>query len=525
VVVLEWRGGAFDAEFSGSDEAAHLVTSLMIHDYVASGMPERPVKFAEDYYVRYPKVAFGIWPPLFHLTQAAGMLAFGPSRTSILLLTTLWAAILSWLCFIAAHPRFPFVIAAGLGAVLISLPEVQQAAGTVMADLMVACFIFAAAIFYGRYLDRENWADAVAFGVCSAIAMLVKYNALALVLVPPFTLMLTGRVRAIRRASFWVPVLVVVVLCEPWYFYSRHLVRYAMDPVPGIADIPGAMVANSRALVSMIGIPLFLLALVGMFVKLRRSANAPGIWAASAALIAALWFFHSILYPISEGRYLLAAAPALLLFAAAGCQEIALWAARRFRLADPPVAAVFSAALALYLVFGFHVEQKKRYGVSEIAAALSQQENDANGMVLVSGSAETEGMLISEMALRDRHQNHCVLRASKVLAHSTWMGEQYELLYHNADEVARFLRELPITTVVLDLSKEYNRPHQRLLEEALCADSALWARVPSAQAGSVRVYQRTAPVVSAKQGTVSIDLTRTLGRSLPAPIKTSSGLE
>src|ERR1700676_3378605 len=91
-VLLQWRAGAFLAEFSGSDEAAHLVTSLMVHDYVAAGMPGSPVKFAEDYYVRYPKVTFGIWPPLFHLSQAAWMLTFSPSRGSVLILMAVWAA-------------------------------------------------------------------------------------------------------------------------------------------------------------------------------------------------------------------------------------------------------------------------------------------------------------------------------------------------------------------------------------------------------------------------------------------------
>ena len=42
-LLLEWRGGAFAAEFGGTaDEAAHYVTSLMVRDYVASGMTVGP---------------------------------------------------------------------------------------------------------------------------------------------------------------------------------------------------------------------------------------------------------------------------------------------------------------------------------------------------------------------------------------------------------------------------------------------------------------------------------------------------
>lgn len=32
----------------------------MIRDYIANGFPASPMKFAEEYYVHYPKVAFGM---------------------------------------------------------------------------------------------------------------------------------------------------------------------------------------------------------------------------------------------------------------------------------------------------------------------------------------------------------------------------------------------------------------------------------------------------------------------------------
>jgi hypothetical protein len=45
-----------------ADEAAHVITSLMVRDYAVSGFHLSPRAFAEQYYLAYPKVAFGIWP-------------------------------------------------------------------------------------------------------------------------------------------------------------------------------------------------------------------------------------------------------------------------------------------------------------------------------------------------------------------------------------------------------------------------------------------------------------------------------
>ena len=95
---LQWGSGAYSAAFGAEpDEAGHYVTGVMIRDYIARGLPGNPVTFAKDFYIHYPRVAFGLWPPLFHLLSGVWMLAFGANRTSILFLlvafTTAWAFI------------------------------------------------------------------------------------------------------------------------------------------------------------------------------------------------------------------------------------------------------------------------------------------------------------------------------------------------------------------------------------------------------------------------------------------------
>src|ERR1700676_2529150 len=116
-VCLASTSGAFRSELSGeSDAPAHYITALMIRDYIAQGIPAKPLVFAKNYYLHYPKVAFGHWPPLFHVSEAAWMLVFGVSRTSVL-------------CLVLA-------ITALLGATLYSV--VARAFGSWLAGLAVA---------------------------------------------------------------------------------------------------------------------------------------------------------------------------------------------------------------------------------------------------------------------------------------------------------------------------------------------------------------------------------------------------
>jgi hypothetical protein len=70
-LALQWAGGAFRSDFDRyPDEAAHVVSSLLVRDYLTSGFPHNPLSFARVYYDHFPKVAIGRLPPFFHATEA-----------------------------------------------------------------------------------------------------------------------------------------------------------------------------------------------------------------------------------------------------------------------------------------------------------------------------------------------------------------------------------------------------------------------------------------------------------------------
>src|SRR5689334_18072161 len=71
------------------DEPAHIVTGLMAREYLVSGASRLPMEFARDYYLHYPKVAIGHWPPVFYAEQALWTLIFPTSRGSLLVMLAL----------------------------------------------------------------------------------------------------------------------------------------------------------------------------------------------------------------------------------------------------------------------------------------------------------------------------------------------------------------------------------------------------------------------------------------------------
>src|SRR5579884_85213 len=82
-VRIQWASGSYGSEIGhDSDEPAHVMTSLMIRAYVLSGFHESAMRYAEQYYIHYPKVGLGMWPPVFNIATAAWTIVVPPGRTS-----------------------------------------------------------------------------------------------------------------------------------------------------------------------------------------------------------------------------------------------------------------------------------------------------------------------------------------------------------------------------------------------------------------------------------------------------------
>ena len=162
---MQWRAGAYQAEFAGHpDEPSHYVTALLVHQYVKEGFPARPMKYAESFYLHYPKVAIGHWPPALYVAQAAWMLVFSPAPTSVLLFQALLSALVAWLVFRAAAARFGFAAGLLLGLLYCALPTVQRAASADMAEPLLSLFTLLAALYLACFLDHERTRDLAIFG-------------------------------------------------------------------------------------------------------------------------------------------------------------------------------------------------------------------------------------------------------------------------------------------------------------------------------------------------------------------------
>ena len=487
-VLLQWLGGAYTAEFSGwPDEPAHYISSLMIRSYIASGLPPHPIKFAENYYLHYPKVAFPIWGPLFHSVAGIWMLP-SAGRVSILLLMAAIIAVLAVVLYRVIREQFP--PEAGLAAVLllITVPTVQSATAMVMGDSFCALLDFAACIYFARYLDKEKTRDSILFGVFASLSILAKPSGLATALLPPLALLVTRRWYLMRARAFWYPAVIVLVLCSPWQILEFRL----LTGMPRTHEWRWVWM-NAQFLVQMLGPVLMVVTVIGVAVQFRKR-SVRGIWTSAALMGLSVWAFHSFL-PVgeAESRYMLPGLPPMLMFFVAGLY----WIAGRLPVGNlstrQKAGALMLVSLAVFAVQVFRIPHKPIRGFDDVAKSLEARRDLEGKIFLVSSESDGEGIFISAVALREnRPFEHIILRASKVLAQSDWSGARYQALFHTTGDLMRYLQSVPVRIVIVETSPSWKTEvHQQLLLKTVRAFPDHWK--------SLGTYTRSTHMTAAEQ--------------------------
>jgi hypothetical protein len=450
---LSWQRGSFHAELGNfPDEPAHYITGLMVRDYIASGISTPPMQYAENYYRHYPKVALGHWPPMFYLVEAVWMLIFSASRWSVLLLMSAQAAAFALLVQRAISRDWPEAYGAVAGVFFLSLPLVQDLSSAVMSDLLVAGLVFAGTLCFADYLVTLDWQRAAAFGLVACLAVLTKGTGFVLALVPPFTVLLTGRIGLLSRLSFWIPAVVVVTVCGPWYVLAPAARHQDVAEWGGIYSSFQTAGLFKDAL-RWIGILPLAFAALGVCCRLSKSFREPSLqcrWAAFGALLLAFIAFRGFVGAAGEDRHiLLVVAPALWL-AAAGFSFLTRTIVAG-GMGSRLVTAVFLLAITFAISINlYRMPAKKHRGFDEAAQLLFSESRVRDSVILVSGDATGEGALIAEIAMREQSRpSHIVLRASKELSSGDWLGLSYALRYRNPGDLLRHLDEAQVAFVVV----------------------------------------------------------------------------
>lgn len=526
MLALQYKTGVYQSELSHHpDEAAHVVTSLMIHDYATRGLGTSPLRFAENYYIHYPKVAFGIWPPVFHATAALWMLLFTRTQTSLLIFIAVQCAVCAATLAMFARRLVPPAVAFGLGIFMILLPAFQNASSLMMVDIFLTVMQLWAMLLLIAFFRSGSMKAAVWFGVCTSLAMLTKGNANALLLSGVFMLLLTRQFSILKRAPIYVAGGIILLVGGPWQVITLRLFKgtVPMDPLT-LSRFWMLFTGYIGIMIERLSGPLFLFAMVGLaagcfsILAGRKDRSLLDI-AGAASLLGAIVLFHCIApNPGPDDRYILPAIPLLVLFAALGIR----WVASMVPVprVSPAVRAVVLTVFCLgwFAKTTFAFTHRPAIGFAKSAAALLPARS-ADEVALVCSDAWGEGAFITSMALGDvANREHIVMRGSKVLSENPWDAIRYRPFFKDSAALENYLEQVPVDVIVLDLSAALWVQDRSLLAKTIRENPGKWGLVEEIQKdGATRhlqIYRWIGPDHSHMRKNILVRMRLTLGHDL-----------
>lgn len=477
----QWNSGAWHAGWGTDPDApAHMVSSIAIREYLLHGLPDfqNPVAFFHEFYQRFPKIALGHWPPVYHSALALWLLLVPPEQPWILGFQALLAGVLSMLTVLLSS-RLLGVRRAVLAGMLVCLTPAVVTFGRVLSiDLMVAVWVNAGITAYAFYWKKPGWLPATLFGICAAMALLTKPSGIILAAVPPLCVLASRRWHLLRAWSFWWPAAIVLALYGPWHLaFTAEMSDGWRAPVHLTSRFVRTPWRNLVMVLRILGAAGTALAIYGAW---RWRSHRVTRLLAAAVVGGFLAFAYAI--PSSGYRHYVPLAPAMTILAVCGLRALLL----RFRAGkDHPFAYV---VLVLLLA-----SPPPAATGSGVRAAVDQLLADRAGAQtwLVTGSPSFEGDVIAESALRRPSAGLTVYRGSKLFLRGNWAGRRDYLLIGTADEAEALIERCGIQAVFI------GKGTPLLAAEAVGRNPARWRLLrTSLNPESGILFERIGPAIS-----------------------------
>jgi CheY-like chemotaxis protein len=502
-----WRLGGFRSDLGGDpDEGAHAVTALMMKDYLVEGLPHArsPMSFAERYYQTFPKVALGHYPPGFYLLAAVA-LEIWPDPRSLIVLQCVLVALLGLAAVrLTGHAwsgEGAALVAWVCGAAVVLHGEVARVSAHVLADLLLLLLVLAAVACWLAWMAKPAWSRSLAFGMLAAAAILTKGSALGLAGIPVLTLLMTRRWKDLKTPSWWGAGIPVVLLAGPWMVWS---LRFTKEGFTG--DTPAAFFVKAVGEYATLAPWFFawpvlvVLAVAAARALVQVCRPAGGMDDLQACLWGTCLGMQGIAMVVPAGfspRYML---PSLIPVLVLVVLEIAHWLRpSRLRLASG-----LAVALLLFTIFALWRDRAKEvHGFSQaVDRVLALPDAKAQRSWLVSSDGRGEGAMIAAAAFRTPDRiatTRHILRGSKEIADTDWVGSHYESKFRDDAELLAYLDKAEVDVVLVDISMPAaeQKPHETKLQQALASAPTAWEKLPDqpvtrvagTQPGHLEIYR------------------------------------
>jgi hypothetical protein len=442
-------------------------------------------------------LGLGHWPPAFHGAEAIWFLLTGVGKVQALLFIAAISAGLATTVFVAVQRRLGLLYGLLAAGLVLANPLIQTESAQIMLDVACAWLALLATLCFARYLQEFRWRDSVLFGGFSAVALLTKGNTALLALVPPITMALTNRWRAVLRPSLWISAVIVVLVAGPFYLATYGWGAKGFGARG--ASMALAISTNAMEMWQMFGAGICAFALIGTatrVLKLGRVDKPDTLWPALLALAIATFIIQAIIPVPPNPRYLAPMVAPIIALAVVGLHDFVQLLRNAMQQITPPALAAASL-LGLALLAGPVVPATlaarpwQCRSLESIAVLTLKHLPASNPVVLVGAHAFGEHAFATELAMRDPNRPSMVVAfGSRLFGAEGFMNDWYAERYASDQELEAVIDDLAIPYVIVDLSPPSQKwGHNQRLRRIAEARWQLQESVVGADGAEVRLYK------------------------------------
>jgi hypothetical protein len=371
----------------------------------------------------------------------------------------------------------------------------------VMPDALLALWTILAFIFLSKaFGGGSRWW--IPFWAVAALAALTHGRGAVLLLVPWLTgILLYGWAYVLRKRELWIAMVCILALAGPLFLFTRQIGRFAISSFLVRAALFPVHVLH------VLGVVAFVMMIFGGFAICWRKERC---WMPAVGIVLGNWAFFSIVAVPWDDRYLMAATPAFILLIYRTWQ----WSADCIFASTKRSCGWLASVLAICTVAscmlrGLPASQKPNANYGIAASRLIAGPDSNSNVFLVAGDVPFEGAFIAAAAFADQPIHHIILRSTKALRMSDMSKSPFQLIFHNASEVADFLTASPVSTIIVQDPPPV-RSDLPMLAAAL-TDKRYWEE--SLPIGHARIYRRVAPLPRGPV-TIKVDIAESLQASI-----------
>lgn len=397
-----------DGDFWWYDASRHAMNGIFIRDFIIDGGLLHPIRFATEYYQKYPAINIGFYPPFFYLTSAPFLAIFGPTHAVSQAVVIFYALGLMLCLYFLCSRKMNKVTALGVAVCVITFPEMALWARQVQLDIPAITLLIIAAFSLTRYI--ENQSHSWLYATTSFLGMAILTRAQAICVIPAllFFLFMPKYAYLATLKTRLVALIPLIILSMPSLAMVAYFSRINQSQVVQMPGMPELLSLGNWGwyasyLPEQMGWPALVFTICGLVAvlvlgfqrRLPTDAAVMGMFCLSS------WIFFSFISN-KESRFNLPSVPFLFIFS-----TLAL------NLLFPLLTRIALPILALWLAFqAFMVIQVPVVGGYKEAVEFAQNVTPRDTNILI--SAHRDGSFIYDMRTIGERRDIGVRRADKL---------------------------------------------------------------------------------------------------------------